>query len=1105
MLKPVAISASKSLDDFEQQVGAVPAADLDAFEQQVGATPASSHLDDFESQIGATPAETPPPAPISSSKDISQDEFSALGKKYGIDPEELRSLAPYYGAIPAPRSFGEAIEQGAKGAAGSLARGPLGIFGTPQFVYKELQNPKTRAALDELTARGQKQRGAISQLAEGVVGPGTFLKSGAGAAARVAEAAAIGGVTGLTSSQEGEEARGAAEGAAIGGSLGLGAEALGRVIQKLGTRLSKPEQEAAARTLSGHHADLEEGTTRVLQERKESNNVLQEAIEQKKPLEPEAARVVAKEQLDPETLAQALDPSSTEGALLRAQVEKTRPQEVEQLGMESAVQNQLAEDVLKAKTLDYAEALSGKRPKTLDDAHEAIEYYKSRQGAEAAAEKYRLLTEEQAASHYIQSEGVRGGREDQFGNRALNFLSDAQFVLRDIDQTMGTKIEPIHRQLNTDLNRMSLARHEGRKDLDQIFRQNKDIDKVLTDSPKLYHALDTGDVAGLSEKEVQAVSQFKQYFDRGIEYVNALVKSKDPAIAPLAIPRRENYVPHMLKNSPELIAAVDGKVAALEQAFQKPLQALDKRDWAELQLSQEGKDLLAGLKIFDANEPKNGKDLVAKIRDNFHSNTGRVRLDTQARAAIERTGEIPMFLRETNLYRLADRWNSNTLRHLYLRKSMDQLASQARRLEQAGAMLEAKYLNNLLADINGVRSGTAADLTRKVVTAWQSKLDRLAQDENRPAVKAALTVAKSIPELIGDLGRQIYPNLLGLNPKAMIQNAMQPFLKTAPELGNKYGYLATLKGTLSTIKNFKAQIEKVERLGLAPAEFTSQFQRAAAEGIRRSALYAIPSELAQKLGGVSLHLYSKLDNVNRAIALSVAENMARDLAKGVPLAQDAMKNFPTALRRQVGLASSEEEVAKMIAQHLNASTQYNYNRASMSEFGRTMGPLFSIFSKWPTATAGEILQEFRDKGALKGSLRNAEKYLYPLLMLKAGDYLLSNGEGPKEGFSDRQKKLFGATGMAQAAPIGSLEGIAKGDFFTPPAIDLLLQTAVLPTLEQDPEKFKKGMSNALQSFAPGSVYIRFLTDDLVTYLYGHRPQGSNFIERTQEGAHRLLK
>lgn len=1065
-------------------------------------------------ELGGTDTFAPPaPEELGGDKpapDFLKDEdFQRIGQKHGVDPKELRDIAPYYGARVAPKDFPEAVKLGAKGTVGFVGAGPL--LNIPQFVYKKLQNENTRKALDELQGIAQEQKSPVESLSEMVTpGIGIPRKLASTAIGRLAGGAGLGALAGAAGSPEGQESEGAKAGAAFGGGLGLAGEVAGKLLSKSAPEV---EKKLVQGMVERDRVEIDRGAQDLLAKRQQSENDIEQLMRGSKELDHPTAQRIVREQMDPDSVSAIMSPSSEEGELLRNKLTRANPEEAQSLGLDRAVEKQLAQDIVDARTRDFAEYLTKERPAAGEEAIQAIKEFESRQGTEAVASMYKTFQEEKAAMDFIREKAVRGGRGNNFQDKALNFISDAQYPLRDIDERLGTNAEAIHKDMNAANNRMSYARNEFRQELSNIYKTNKAVDDIIVNTPKIYNALDTGNLAGLSAEEQKAVGAFRNYFDRGLDFANGAVKTKDPTIAPLSIPKRENYVPHLMKQTQDLVPEFESRIKqATQDASQllgrpiSDLSEIDKREFSSLAAqSQAVKDLLDGMHVFDAKAIKSGADLSAAFKDTFLSKEGRIRMATMAKAALAREGEVPMWMRETNLYRLADRWASNTLRHLYLRNPMDKLSSVARKLDAAGADLESRYIKNLLLDINGIRPGTMAEKTLQYNLDFQHKIDTLInQAGGKDTFKGgALTAAKALPELVNDMLRQIYPNMLGLSPRAMIMNATQTFTKTIPELGNKYGWTAVTRAAFHTLMNYGTQVQKLEKLGIVPAEHIGTYRREIADGIRRSALYAIPQNALKGMGEASMFLFQKLESLNRSLTLSTAEIMASDLARGSKMAQQALGKFPSTVRRQIAAATSTDEMALILAKHLNASTQYNYNRMSMSEWGRTMGPLFSTFSKWPTATAGDIIQELRNKGALKGGLRNAEKYIGPLVLLQMANYLITGGS-PEE-MSDRQKKLLGATGLGQAAPIGNLSGIIKGDFFTPPAIDAIVKGVVIPTMEGDPAKLKKGMASALQNFTPGSGYVRFLTDDLVTLITGRKPEGSDFLERSVEGARELGK
>jgi len=1021
-------------------------------------------------------------------------EIAQIASKHGVDPKELESLAPYFGArIEGSDFLGAPEVKRAAGMGGSV------LLNIPQKLYKKYRGGEMEKALDELQSLASGRQSYL-QLGGEIAIPGVGIGSRAATTAgRVAGAAATGAVAGAAGAPAGKELEGAAFGTAVGGAAGAISERLAGRLRR--STVPQVERAVAEDVLSRQAPEIEVNTERLLSRRAESEKAIEAAIRGQE-LDAAAIRKITDEQVPEETLAKFLDPSTDEGQLIRKRIGSDS---------EEAIRSKLAQDVVEQRAVSFAEDLTKERPTNLESARKSIFEYADRQGEQATLDRYKLFTEEQAALDYIKESGARAGRGDNFQDKTLNFLSDAQFVLRDIDERFGTGLESAHRAMNRAYNRMSFARNDFRENIARIYEASRAIDKELVEGGKVYQALDTGDVSQLNRQEREAYSQFKQLFSEGLNYVNKLVKERDPGISPLNIPARENYVPHILLAPEEIASKFEQVVGQASKEVGSSLADLNPAAFRRaLDQSPSLRELVKGVAVFDNRSASTGQELLSRIRDLLDSREGKLRMETAARAALERQGYIPEWLREKNLYRLADRWASNTLKHLYLRKQVDTMRSLARRIETAGGDLEAGYVQKLLQDIGGIRKGTAAELGMQKKLDYMKSLDKWAEGRGVTG-KAVASIAKALPEVFSDMNRQIYPNLLGLSPRALLMNSTQLWTKTAPELGGPYGYQAVMRSAFNVAANPSKYIEKVRELGLQPADFVRKYSRPMAEGIRRNALYAIPNEMLNKLGDASMYLYTKLDTMNRAIGLGVADVMANDLARGSDVARKALQKFPASLRRDIAKATSTDEVRDLLATHLNASTQYNYNRLSMSEFGRTMGPLFSTFSKWPTATAGELVQEFRNKGALRGGARNLEKFVVPLVLLQLADIAMFGYDPEKpwqenqEEKSDRAKKIFGVAGLSQSAPIGAAQGILKGDFFTPPVVDAAIKGIVIPSMEQDGDKIIKGLDTAIQNFTPGSVYVRFLTDDLVTLMTGERPEGSTFIERSAEGARRLGK
>lgn len=1043
-----------------------------------------------------------PPTPES----LKDEDFQRIGSKYGVDPSTLKQVAPYYGVQTQPKTLGEAVSTGAKAAAGFAGQAALGI---PQFVYKKLQDEPTRKALDELRDIGRKQTGYIQTAAEMVSAPAGLVGKTGGALARVGEAAGLGGVYGLTGSKEGEETKAAATGAALGGALGVGAESIGALLAKK-YKPNQLEEQLFENQSASKKFDLEKGINDIADRTKDSEKMMEEiGFGGKDTLSRPEVDTLVKQQIGDESLAKYLDPATEEGVLIRKRMEGPKTAE--------AIKEQLANDIIENRARGFAEDITGTRPKDAPQAFQDIEEYASRQGTEAVRNKYKDFLRLEQAEKHINESGIRATDDPNFFGKSMNFMSDNQFVFRHLDDKYGTRLEDTIRALNKDYNRSTFALREFRNGYDDVFRKARanGTDKEVVNTTKIYDALDKGDVSKLSPQELETAKGFKQYFDNILDYVNGLVKEKDPRIAPLSIPKRENYVPKMLKSTPDLIGALESKLElATDEISAKvgrqinDLAQLNSQEYKALVGTQSGSELLKALGILDNNVPKSGAELSSALKEMMYSRDGNIALESAARAAMERKGEIPDFMVEKNLYKLARRYTDNTLRHLYLRNGIDKLRYQAKALHKAGADVEAKYTENLIKDILGVRKGTANEAVLQGKVKLTRTLDKLIDTYGKDSTKGAmLTFAKGIPEWLQFVTRQIYPNVLGyFNVRAAIQNATSGITKLAPELGTKYGMATVLRGGIHAVGNWSRLLEKVKSSGAMPAEFTRKGEQAIAEGIARSSLFQLPKEVLEGAGKAGMIMFEKTEQFNRALTMGTAEVMARDIARGSNLALGSLSKFPLSIRQAVLKNRSNPEVTgEILGKYLNDVTQYNYNKISMSEFGRTMGPFFSTFSKWPTATAGDVIHEMRDKGLLKSIPRNFEKYVAPWILLQAIDYAIGERRGDKDSLSDVQKKLVGSNGLSQSAPLGSLGAIAKGEIFTPPAVDAIMQSVFVPIMEGDTAKLEKGVGSAVNNFTPFAGLIRFITDDLVTYVTGERPEGSNFLERTKEGAERIVK
>lgn len=1056
--------------------------------------------------------------PALGAQETTRDEISQIARKHGVDPAKLEELAPYFGARMAGSEFASASElKRTAGGLGSLA------LGVPQKLYKLSQSPEMERALDDVQKLSLGRSSYLQQGAELVAPIGGVART-ASTAAKVGAGAALGATAGFAGSEQGQELSGTALGAGLGGVLGGVGAGIERMLAgraaRAAERAASESERAAESVIRKGGADFEEGVRRVVEERQPADSlIVQHVFGNIDELTPEQARVISRS-YSPQVVDDLTDVGTEAGAVFARKNPGLSPAE-----LTLAAEREVADTTLRNATDQMARDVFKRSISQADDPRAMLRSWagqaeRSGQGTEYAQQRLQNLLNARTAEQYVRAQGIAQGEAPSFLQKGLDWLSDSQYVLRGLDEKWkGLGAEAAHKEINYGVNRMSFPREDMRQEIGSIFRANRraKVDAEAQNAADIIRKVEAGEK--LSEAEEKAFSGFRTFFDAGIERINKL--AQEEGIPPLAIKARPNYIPAQLSDTSTLRQTVSSRIQDIVndaerisgQRFNDISSVPQDLFNRVVNESAEHSSTLKFLHTLSGETGNRPADVSLMWKNTFLNPEGRNRLETVARAALEREDQIPSWARETNLYKLADKWTTNTLRHLYLRRGIDKLRNVTHMLRNLGAESSANYTEKLLADLMGTRKGTAAEYFSKQQDAFHVAMDRSIRNAGSEYQRAALRTVKMLPTMLQDMAKQVYPNLLGaFSPRTLIMNLTQTFTKTLPEFGGPYGSLLFMRGAarVGGVRNLPKYMRRMESMGLAPRRYVGGSLDYLDEGLMRSGLAQSLKRGSRAVADIGMKPYEWAETVNRGIAFGASEMMANDLLRGSKLAQSALMKFPSSVRSAVERAQASGDVGEMvreIATHVVNSTQYQYNRASMSEYGRTLGPIFSTFSKWPTATLGQVVETYRTKGALGGSAKVAEQLVAPWLLLEGADFLM--GQYSDEGLTDRQKKLFSKEGLSQAAPIGTLKGIATGDFFTPPAIDTALKLFVQPSQSKDSEeaidKMRKAAENGIYMFAPGGMggWIRFITDDLTTLTTGERPEGSTFLERSAEGARKL--
>jgi hypothetical protein len=1055
-------------------------------EKQPAAKPATAGWKSTIKPVTTAPIEQPKPeveANLFETQVTTPEEIEGIAKKYNIPSQELFKYAEFLGART---DTSESLVPSPERVAGFVGRGLLNI---PQFAVKKLESDEnTRKAMDELQELARQKRSwaeAGAELLVPGVSVGRAAKAGVAGARGLlglaAEGATTGGLAGVGMSKEGEEVKGAVTGAALGAAL---MPAVASVASKVATKRPAVISEAEETTQKNiDRVDVEAGARKILEEKAPRRAVMKEAIVNEAP---EAVEKLAAKETD-ETI---------DAATRLKQAQADIDTETTQFARELAAE--VGEDV----------------PSTSGKAKEIVAKFKEMYGPEYLQKKFDIYENNNAKLEFIRSKDVEALPDSSYGlSRIADFISDLRYVYRDIDSKYGVGLESIQNKLNSNYNRYTYAKQpldEMDSILEKRMRDAELSPEVVADI--IDKKLPTAD---LTPEQRSVVDGYKELFE--IKRQTAAAGDKGFDVSGIEISKRENYVPYRVLDLPDLVVAIENKVAGIESDIGKPLSKLTEEEFKTLSATnQEFKDFLAGITYNDAKEVNNTQQLQNALRRAVSPNAAiSSPTSLKTRAAFLRDDDaMPEWIREKDIRKLSRGWTQNTMRNLYLKEPLQELVGAAKSLEAMKADRAAKYLNTVINDITGVRGDTLAKAMSNLSAAVKVRAIRAAKAAPEGSkARSFYELLSTSPDMLSAIGNNVYGNYLGANIGSVIRNLSSPLLMNIPELGYKYGTYAATKAYVeaATPAGRQRLLEQMQKYGIGPAKFTGETPEYLKKSIQTHAVYNLGENAVKKMTDAAMYMYEKADVANRMITLSMANTLTDDLISGSRSGLAALSKFPIQIRNEAVRhlqAGDEDKLRRLLAKQFDSMTQFDYNRLSMSELGRTLGPLFSVFSKWPTSIAGDVIQQLREKGAIGGGSDLIQRRLLPVIGLGGIQAALFDSPFSSEEMSDREKKLIGSRGFIGWSPISSLETLTPSAVTSPPAVNAVTSALLKQgrNISEEPGAVLGDIgSNLLYGFVPGMGLVRFITDDMLTLATGERPEGSNFVERTIEGATRLQK
>jgi len=191
-------------------------------------------------------------------------------------------------------------------------------------------------------------------------------------------------------------------------------------------------------------------------------------------------------------------------------------------------------------------------------------------------------------------------------------------------------------------------------------------------------------------------------------------------------------------------------------------------------------------------------------------------------------------------------------------------------------------------------------------------------------------------------------------------------------------------------------------------------------------------------------------------------------------------------------AGDSEKVQQLVRDYLIGKTTFNYSRASLSQFGRSAGSLFSVFTKWPAHIAGDVISSYERNGAMQGSVDVFSRYMAPLMSLYLIDKALFSGDEE----NPFRQAFIGKTGLSTWAPVKSLASFADGNLLQPPVIGSIAG-GIKAAVTLDGKETVRWLDQTAKSFVPGAALIRFFSTD-VRALQGEAPIRGTMATQVEE-------
>lgn len=1043
----------------------------------------------------------PAPAPVvdKEDKEISKEELQALSTGLKVRPEVIKDaeeLVPFFGGSVKGRD--SSMWQSALGfAADSLG------FGLPQkaFIESQAKDAKGLAGayrnvkrliegeeavgdltedeinyLDRVRQTAVDKKSGLRWLAEAGVGlltpGGLAAKAGKGATfgtklgLGVAEGAAVGGMAGVGMSRRGEEAEaglmGAGLGAGVGGGITAFIKGLGLLRGTAESAIVNNAERSLERLNVEDLVEKEMAKSKVADELQLFKNLAAEkdaiftptGFKKGRPMRPGEA-IKGPPRPEP-SRSTPLVPKLPEDLIKTASIEKL----------------QIAKQMVSAKQAEDLEAALQRL-----DFSEEIKFdsmaqrFRSYHGLKTKADLDKMLRQggpnamEDAIDQWYKTEvGQRAVMKELAKKhpkvvgpitRFFLMLSDGKPVQMYIDNLMGTNLSPA---IDAMSRKGVLISHIADNALDEFQ------DLVKSGIPKSIKELEAGQYKDMPPELSKFYAKLREVFNS--KEIGLNLQDLGP-----------NYIPNVFKSRKQVVLDV--------------VDAFKKFGKGELDTGAE-KDFKHSLEILTGFDKVDTSDEVQRAYNYFIQRPDiayNQAQTTRAASAMERLDAMPMLLREDDIEKATISYMQNTFRHAASRDGLKEIRFVRDMIRKAATEKKTEslthlddYLTNLMADVTGTRTkgNWLYKLGQEAVANYEKSALLKATEATTEREAKFYKTAADLPDMLRAVNAFVYPNFIGLNPRSVLQNLSSPYFMNVGGMGGRYGSALAMEAALDSAalakKGTKAWDKLVRDMGYIEPKFRGELTDAARDAMAASS--KVGKKAVDNWVDLSMYFFNKSEKFARVQNHFMATRLADDLlraSKGVEgfranAAKKFLDNIPDrAYRRKLSRlynSGDAEGLKDGLRQYLNAQSMFNYNRVNMSEFGRVMGPVFSVFTKWPSTMYGRVFQQLADEGRVEGGGRLARMFLYPMLLAATADGII---EGMGAGDTPQHELLVGRRGVQSWTPGSNLMAWTSGEFLMPPMVQTMagLGTAAGDFMQdKDVPKAAKQVERAVGGYVP---------------------------------------